>query len=139
MTPVIKGSMQLDGRPLTGLTPREIIDAGLGFVPEDRKQDGFVGTFTVAENLILNHYDEPPYARGIALDLSKMRQNADPSGGRVRHSDAVDRGTCVVPLGRQPAKGGLSPRALSTAGASWSRASQPGDLTSEQLSSCIGG
>jgi ABC-type uncharacterized transport system ATPase subunit len=76
VTPVIKGSMQLDGRPLTGLTPRETIDAGLGFVPEDRKQDGCVGTFTVAENLILNHYDEPPYARGIAMDLSKVRQNA---------------------------------------------------------------
>jgi simple sugar transport system ATP-binding protein len=76
VTPVIKGSVQLDGRPLTGLTPRETIDAGLGFVPEDRKQDGCVGAFTVAENLILNHYDEPPYARGIAMDLSKVRQNA---------------------------------------------------------------
>ena len=76
VTPVIKGSMQLDGRPLTGLTPRETIDAGLGFVPEDRKQDGCVGTFSVAENLILNHYHEPPYARGIAMDLSKVRQNA---------------------------------------------------------------
>ena len=76
VTPVIKGSVQLDGRLLTGLTPRETIDAGLGFVPEDRKQDGCVGAFTVAENLILNHYDEPPYARGIAMDLSKVRQNA---------------------------------------------------------------
>jgi simple sugar transport system ATP-binding protein len=26
--------------------------------------------------LILNHHDEPPYARGIALDLSKVKQNA---------------------------------------------------------------
>ncbi|HET9301434.1 MAG TPA: ATP-binding cassette domain-containing protein, partial [Propionibacteriaceae bacterium] len=31
---VLKGSIQLDGRPLTGLTPSETIDAGLGFVPE---------------------------------------------------------------------------------------------------------
>jgi general nucleoside transport system ATP-binding protein len=75
-TPVSGGSVQLDGKPLTGLSPRETIDAGLGFVPEDRRQHGCVGTFTVAENLILNHYDEPPYARGIALDLSKVRQNA---------------------------------------------------------------
>ena len=50
-----------------GRSPKQIIDAGLGFVPEDRKHDGFVGPFTVAENLILNHFDEPPYARGIAL------------------------------------------------------------------------
>jgi len=76
VTPVVKGSIQLDGRPLAGLTPRETIDAGLGFVPEDRKQDGCVGSFTVAENLILNHFDEPPYARGIVMDLSKVRENA---------------------------------------------------------------
>ena len=42
--------MRLDGRPLTGLTPGETIDAGLGFVPEDRQQNGCVGSFTVAEN-----------------------------------------------------------------------------------------
>jgi general nucleoside transport system ATP-binding protein len=76
VTPVIKGSIHLDGKPLTGLSPRETIDAGLGFVPEDRKQHGCVGSFTVAENLILNHYDEHPYARGIALNLSKVRHNA---------------------------------------------------------------
>jgi general nucleoside transport system ATP-binding protein len=76
LTPVEKGTIELDGTRLTGLTPRETIDAGLGFVPEDRKQDGCVGTFTVAENLILNHHEEHPYARGIALDLSKVRQNA---------------------------------------------------------------
>ena len=76
VTPVMKGSIELDGKPLAGLSPKETIDAGLGFVPEDRKQDGCVGTFTIAENLILNHFDEHPYARGIALDLSKVRQNA---------------------------------------------------------------
>jgi simple sugar transport system ATP-binding protein len=76
LTPVLKGSMHLDGKSLNGLTPRETIAAGLGFVPEDRKQDGCVSTFTVAENLILNHYAEPPYARGIAMDLTKVRENA---------------------------------------------------------------
>ena len=76
LTPAEKGTIELDGTRLTGLTPRETIDAGLGFVPEDRKQDGCVGTFTVAENLILNHHEDHPYARGIALDLSKVRQNA---------------------------------------------------------------
>jgi ABC-type uncharacterized transport system ATPase subunit len=76
VTPTMRGSMLLDGNQLAGLSPRDTIDAGLGFVPEDRQQHGCVGTFTVAENLILNHHDEPPYARGIALDLSKVRQNA---------------------------------------------------------------
>jgi ABC-type uncharacterized transport system ATPase subunit len=76
LTRVVKGTIELDGRRLTGLTPRETIDAGLGFVPEDRKQDGCVSSFTVAVNLMVNHHEEHPYARGIALDLSKVRQNA---------------------------------------------------------------
>ena len=77
VTPTVRGRVLLDGKLLTGKSPREIIDAGLGFVPEDRKHDGFVGTFTVAENLVLNHFDEPPYAKGIALDLAKINANAE--------------------------------------------------------------
>ena len=77
VTPTVRGRVRLDGKLITGKSPREIIDAGLGFVPEDRKHDGFVGTFTVAENLVLNHFDEPPYAKGIALDLAKINANAE--------------------------------------------------------------
>jgi simple sugar transport system ATP-binding protein len=77
ITPTVRGRVLLDGKPLTGKSPRDIIDAGLGFVPEDRKHDGFVGTFTVAENLVLNHFDEPPYAKGIALDLAQISKNAE--------------------------------------------------------------
>src|SRR5918997_3379165 len=77
ITPTVRGRVLLDGRPITGRSPKEIIDVGLGFVPEDRKNDGFVGTFTVAENLVLNHFDEPPYAKGIALDLAQISKNAE--------------------------------------------------------------
>jgi ABC-type uncharacterized transport system ATPase subunit len=77
VTPITKGTALLDGQPIAHRSPKETIDAGLGFVPEDRKHDGFVGSFSVAENLVLNSFDEPPYARGVALDLAKIRQNAD--------------------------------------------------------------
>jgi general nucleoside transport system ATP-binding protein len=77
VTPTVRGRVLLDGKPITGRSPREVIDNGLGFVPEDRKHDGFVGSFTVAENLVLNHFDEPPYARGIALDRGRIRANAE--------------------------------------------------------------
>ncbi|MBO0981056.1 ABC transporter ATP-binding protein [Microbacterium sp. SD291] len=48
------GSITLDGEQLLGRSVQGIIDAGVGFVPEDRKEDGLVGEFSVAENLILN-------------------------------------------------------------------------------------
>ncbi|MGO1974064.1 MAG: ABC transporter ATP-binding protein [Propionibacteriaceae bacterium] len=74
---VTSGRITLDGRDITGLKPNATIDAGVGFVPEDRKRDGFVGPFTVAENLVLNQFDEPPFAKGIALDLKKIAANAE--------------------------------------------------------------
>jgi ABC-type uncharacterized transport system ATPase subunit len=77
VTPLSSGTMELDGKSIRHLTPKQRIDAGIGFVPEDRKHDGFVGTFSVAENLVLNSFDESPYAKGIALDLGRIRANAD--------------------------------------------------------------
>ncbi len=84
VTAISKGTVTLDGEPITQRTPKQTIDAGVGFVPEDRKHDGFVGSFSVAENLVLNDFDEPPFAKGIALDLAKIRQNA---ADRVKEFD----------------------------------------------------
>ncbi|WP_460771406.1 ABC transporter ATP-binding protein [Mariniluteicoccus flavus] len=75
-TPVASGSIALDGREVAKLGPKATLDAGVGFVPEDRKRDGFVGSFSVAENLVLNRFSDKPYARGLSLDLTKMRANA---------------------------------------------------------------
>ncbi len=75
--PVTAGTVHLDGRPLSTGSPRETIRAGVGFVPEDRQHDGFVASFTVAENLVLNQAGERPYARGVALDLPAIRHNAE--------------------------------------------------------------
>ena len=77
LIPISRGSVTLDGRPVTRHTPKQSIADGLGFVPEDRKHDGFVGSFSVAENLVLNHFDEAPYAKGPALDLAAIRSNAE--------------------------------------------------------------
>jgi general nucleoside transport system ATP-binding protein len=77
LTKIINGKVLLDGQPIANAEPKVIIDAGLGFVPEDRQHDGFVGSFSVAENLVLNQFDEAPYARGIALNLPKITTNAE--------------------------------------------------------------
>lgn len=76
VAPLAAGKVILDGKPIQQLSPRRRIDAGLGYVPEDRQHDGFVGTFSVAENLVLNSFDEPPYASGLSLNLKRIDQNA---------------------------------------------------------------
>ena len=112
---ISRGRVTLDGKPMAASDPKQTIDDGLGFVPEDRKHDGFVGTFTVAENLVLNHFDEPPYARGPALDLKAIRQQRRAPGAGVRHPHPVDRQHRVRVVRREPAEGGAGPRAVPAA------------------------
>ena len=44
-----------------------MLGAGVGYVPEDRSDDGVVKEFSVAENLVLDLYDPPPFGRRFAL------------------------------------------------------------------------
>jgi general nucleoside transport system ATP-binding protein len=77
LRPVSGGSVTLDGQEITHEHPRQRIRAGIGYVPEDRQADGLVADFSVADNMILDVYDRPPYARGLALDLAASRKNAE--------------------------------------------------------------
>ena len=72
----VTGSIALDGRELTGLTPRKILDTGLGYVPEDREHDGLIGSFTVTENLVLDQVVNPPYSSGMVLRSNVIDQKA---------------------------------------------------------------
>jgi ABC-type uncharacterized transport system ATPase subunit len=76
LRPAAGGSVHLDGRDLTHATPRQRLRAGVGYIPEDRQEDGLVAGFSVAENLVLDVYDRPPYASGIALDLGTINGTA---------------------------------------------------------------
>ncbi|MBA0128105.1 ABC transporter ATP-binding protein [Haloechinothrix sp. YIM 98757] len=72
----VRGSVRLAGTELLGRSVREVLRAGVGFVPEDRRTDGLVGQFTVAENLVLDLYDRSPFARGPMLRHARIRSNA---------------------------------------------------------------
>jgi simple sugar transport system ATP-binding protein len=71
------GSIQVAGRDLTKSTVREVLEAGLGYIPEDRKKDGLVGDFTVAENLMLDGSFGPPFAKGLEIDFANRDRIAD--------------------------------------------------------------
>ncbi|MET8521496.1 ABC transporter ATP-binding protein [Nocardioides sp. NPDC004968] len=72
LAPHVEGSIKLDGREIVGRSVRKALEAGIGFIPEDRQVDGLVSNFTIAENLMLNRsYDEPFVSRG-SLNLKKL-------------------------------------------------------------------
>jgi simple sugar transport system ATP-binding protein len=70
------GSVHLDAADISYATPRDRLRAGVGYIPEDRQEDGLVGDFSVADNLVLDTYDRPPHASGIAMNLPKIREHA---------------------------------------------------------------
>jgi len=76
LMPTAAGSVRLEGRDLTHATPRQRLHSGVGYIPEDRQEDGLVAGFSVADNLILDVYNEPPYSSGIALDLGTINRTA---------------------------------------------------------------
>jgi len=63
LQPKVQGSVRLNGEELVGRSIRHILDAGVGFVPEDRKEDGLVGAFTIAENLMLDRANGEPFVK----------------------------------------------------------------------------
>ena len=70
------GPVLLDGTDLSSASTRDRLRAGVGYIPEDRQEDGLVGGFSVADNLVLDVYDQPPFASGIVLNLDQIRDSA---------------------------------------------------------------
>ncbi|MBA3488721.1 MAG: ABC transporter ATP-binding protein [Longispora sp.] len=71
-----EGVVELEGMSLHARKTKDILGAGVGFVPEDRSTDGIVKEFTVAENLVLDLYDRPPFAKGLAFKPDEVVRNA---------------------------------------------------------------
>ncbi|SEE67713.1 nucleoside ABC transporter ATP-binding protein [Arthrobacter alpinus] len=70
------GSISLHGKELLGSSVRQILDSGVGFVPEDRQDDGLVGEMSIAENLILDLYKKAPYSRRGTMNRAVIAKNS---------------------------------------------------------------
>jgi ABC-type uncharacterized transport system ATPase subunit len=70
------GHVTLDGKDITGKTPRPIIETGLAHIPEDRQRYGLVLGYSVADNMVLCNYYLPPFAKGMVLQQDAVDANA---------------------------------------------------------------
>jgi ABC-type uncharacterized transport system ATPase subunit len=76
LRPASAGSVHISDAEMTNRSPAEIIQAGLGYIPEERHRVGSIGDFTVAENAILETH-QSQFTRGILLDRPVIRQHVD--------------------------------------------------------------
>jgi ABC-type uncharacterized transport system ATPase subunit len=76
LRPRAAGTVALSGTDLAGRSTRDILRAGVGYVPEDRSEDGLVKDFSIAENLVLDLYDRAPFGSRVALRPDAINASA---------------------------------------------------------------
>jgi simple sugar transport system ATP-binding protein len=60
---VESGLIRVAGKQLRHVSARDVLDAGVGHIPQDRQRRGLVLEFSIAENIALHDYDKEPNAR----------------------------------------------------------------------------
>ncbi|MDR3577298.1 MAG: ABC transporter ATP-binding protein [Anaerolineaceae bacterium] len=71
------GLIRLNGKDMSQhVHPRTITRAGVAHVPEDRQKHGLVLTFPVQDNLILQTYNQAPFANGLNQIPEAIFENA---------------------------------------------------------------
>jgi rhamnose transport system ATP-binding protein len=74
LTPADSGDVLVHGRPVVVRTPAGAIDAGIAYLPEDRKQHGVVPEMAVDQNVSLASLGA--VARGGLIDRTRERSQA---------------------------------------------------------------
>jgi ribose transport system ATP-binding protein len=72
--PFDQGQIEVDGRPAKITSPQAAIDLGLGYVPEDRKEQGLFLNLALRSNITMSHLDQ--LSRLGFLDFAGMDQVA---------------------------------------------------------------
>jgi simple sugar transport system ATP-binding protein len=88
------GSVILKGIDMTGAHPMKFIQAGVGYIPADRKGTGLVGSMNLRENFNLKNFWRKPYSRGVFLSW----ENVAGETGRIVERFGVSTPGLGVPV-----------------------------------------
>jgi ABC-type sugar transport system ATPase subunit len=70
------GHVLIDGSPVSVRSPREAISAGMGIVPEDRRQSGLCLDMSITENIAFSDYGVRRLASLVRLGENRRRAHA---------------------------------------------------------------
>jgi simple sugar transport system ATP-binding protein len=73
---VLSGSITILGHNTTHASPRQVVELGVAHVPEDRQADGLVLSYPIADNMVLNTYYLPPFAKGVVIQHAEVDKAA---------------------------------------------------------------
>jgi simple sugar transport system ATP-binding protein len=71
------GKITLKDQDLTSASVRKRLDSGIAFIPEDRKTDGLVSEFSIAENMMINSSYRSKFTSGPNINFSARSEIAN--------------------------------------------------------------
>lgn len=75
--PSTAGRIWFKGVETTQFTPGQIMKMGMGYIPQDRINEGLVPDFTIEENLVLGVEEDPRFSKGAFMDTQAVRAFAE--------------------------------------------------------------
>ncbi|WP_419933426.1 ABC transporter ATP-binding protein [Candidatus Poriferisodalis sp.] len=70
------GTVSISDTDASGARPRQVTVIGVGHIPEDRAKHGLIGSYSVADNSVLNRYFRRPFAAGGMLRRDRIDSHA---------------------------------------------------------------
>jgi len=71
------GSITINGENIYGKSPRTIMSAGVGHIPEDRQKRGLILDYSLFENSVLGIHRNLPFSKGIIMNYAEVRKHCD--------------------------------------------------------------
>ncbi|GGB30795.1 putative ABC transporter ATP-binding protein YufO [Lentibacillus populi] len=70
------GTIKLNNKDITNMTPRKVTESGVGHIPQDRHKYGLVLDYPIGENMVLQTYYQKPFSKGGVLNFKAIYQKA---------------------------------------------------------------
>lgn len=71
------GEISISEHAVLNHPPRDLVEKGMGHIPEDRQKHGFVMQYPVSDNLVLCSYYVSPFCRNGVLQNAAIGSNAE--------------------------------------------------------------
>ncbi len=71
------GKVFINEEDATDASPHQVHKMKVAHVPEDRERDGLVASYSIADNLVLNRFDEPEFSKRGVRQVGPIRELAN--------------------------------------------------------------
>ncbi|MTH51774.1 ATP-binding cassette domain-containing protein [Bacillus mangrovi] len=71
------GSILVNGKNISRMSPRKVAESGVGHIPQDRHKHGLVLDFAIGENMVLQTYYQKPYSKAGILQFKEIYKKAE--------------------------------------------------------------